>query len=46
MLDKLSKAAASSPKVTTIEVDSDHNDVFETQEAVYEPMRKYVESLE
>ncbi|MBC8109233.1 MAG: alpha/beta hydrolase [Anaerolineae bacterium] len=45
MCGELARAAKRSPRVTTIALDSDHNDVFETQEAVYEPLQKFIDSL-
>lgn len=44
MAAELAAAATNSPSVTTISIPSDHNDVFETDEAVYEPLKKFFDS--
>lgn len=45
MSGELAKAAGSSPRVKTVTLSSDHHDVFEMQEAVYEPLQQFIDSL-
>jgi fermentation-respiration switch protein FrsA (DUF1100 family) len=44
MQSELFKAAKSSPRVKTVTILSDHNDLFDAQEAVYEPLKEFVTS--
>ena len=45
MSDELFKAAGNSARAKKVSIFSDHNDVFETNEAVFEPMKEFIESL-
>lgn len=45
MSDMLFNAATSSPRVKKVNVMSDHNDLFDTQEAVLEPLKAFIDSL-
>lgn len=45
MSGELQQAATSSPRVTLVTLRSDHGDVFEMQDAVYEPLQKFFDSL-
>ena len=45
MSKRLADAARNAPRVTRIEVDSDHNDLFDLQDALEGPMREFVASI-
>jgi dienelactone hydrolase len=45
MSDELAAAATRSPRVTRVSIFSDHNDVFETDEAVYGPLKQFIDAV-
>jgi dienelactone hydrolase len=45
MSDELAAAATSSLRVTRVSIFSDHNDVFETNQAVYAPLKAFVDAV-
>ena len=45
MSERLSKEATKSPRVTTLWVDTDHNDIFEAREELWEPFERWLRSF-
>jgi hypothetical protein len=43
---RLAQAAKQSPRVTTVWVQTDHNDIFEAQEAIWGPIEEWLRSLD
>lgn len=45
MSKTLSQAATSSPRVERIDIDSDHNDLFDARQAIFDRVKKFIDSL-
>ena len=45
MSDRLQRAAIRSPHVERLRVETDHNEIFEAQDALFVPFRRFLESL-